>query len=125
MRNCFRKKVAEWVKPEATKQETLNVVNELIRSHKDILELYQEAREDRDIDAAIRALSEERRHLELVAKLTGQLQEQPGAHIDIMMNPEFVKLTGVIMETLEPEARVRLSERLMSEDNGNKDGNNN
>ena len=70
MRNCFPKKVAEWVKPEAAKEGTLNVINELVRSHKELLSLYQEAREDSNIDAAIRALGEARKHIELFAKLT-------------------------------------------------------
>ncbi len=115
MRNCFPKKVAEWVKPEATKEETLNVINELVSAHKDLLSLYQEAREERDIDAAIRALAEKRKHLELVAKLTGQLNE-PQTQIDILMNPELVRLEQMIIETVDPETRVKFSERLMKMD---------
>ena len=33
------KKVAEWVKPEASKEETLNVIDELTRSYGDLVEL--------------------------------------------------------------------------------------
>jgi len=112
MRNCFQKKVAQWVKPEAEKEETLNVINELVRSHKELLSLYQAARQDRDIDAAIRALAEERKHLELTAKLTGQLNEAP--QVNFLLNPEFVRLKQILIETLEPfpDARLKLSERL-------------
>jgi len=112
MRHCFPKKVATWVTPEATKEETLNVVNELVRSHKNLLELYEEARAIGNIDAAIRALGEERRHLELVAKLTGQLNESP--QINLLMNPEFMKLKQIIVKQLAPfpEARLALSDAL-------------
>jgi hypothetical protein len=118
MRNCFPKKVAEWVKPEATKQETLNVVNELLCSHKKLLELYEQAKAVGNIDAAIRALGEERRHIELFAKLTGQLNE-PQAQIDILVNPELVRMEQAIIKFVDPEKRVEFSEWLMDDSNHN------
>jgi hypothetical protein len=57
MRNCFPKKVAEWVKPEASKQETLNVVNELAASYKDLFELcesYRRVRSPDTVSVAVR-----------------------------------------------------------------------
>jgi len=124
MRNCFPKKVAEWVKPEATKAETLNVVNELLCSHRNLLELYERAKAVGNIDAAIRALSEERRQIELFAKLTGQLNESGsglnlnGAHaqIDILVNPELVRIEQAIVKFVAPEKRVEFSEWLMTKD---------
>jgi len=112
MRNCFPKKVTEWVKPEATKEETINVINELVRSHKDLLELYEEAKASGNIAAAIRALGEERRHLEFVSKLTGQSSEVP--HVSLIANPEFVKLQQIIVTELAPfpAAREALAEGL-------------
>lgn len=41
---CFPKKVAEWVKPQAAKEGTLNAVDELIRSYKDVVELCESYR---------------------------------------------------------------------------------
>jgi hypothetical protein len=76
MRSCFPKKVAEWVKPEATKEETLNVIDELACSYKDLLELYEPYRRVRSPDmvsVAVRLFGERRKHLEFIAKLTGQL----------------------------------------------------
>ena len=76
MSNCFPKKVAEWVKPEASKEETLNVVNELAASYKDLLELYEPyrwgVRRTDEVSVAARILGERRKHLEFIAKLSGQ-----------------------------------------------------
>jgi hypothetical protein len=75
MSNCFLKKVAEWVKPEATKEETLNVIDELVCSYKDLLELYEPYRRVRSPDmvsVAARVIGERQKHLEFIAKLTGQ-----------------------------------------------------
>lgn len=77
MSNCFPKKVAEWVKPEATKEETLNAIDELIRSYDDLLELcesYRGVRSPDLVSVAVRVFGERRKHLEFIAKLTGQLQ---------------------------------------------------
>lgn len=70
--NCFPKKVAEWAKPEASKEETLNVIDELMRSYNDLLEYCEFGCRLRTQDA-IRAVAEKRKHLEFIAKLTGQL----------------------------------------------------
>lgn len=72
--------------------------------------------------AAIQALQCEVSQLSLMGKLSGQFSD--GAQVNILMNPEFVKLKQMLIKTLEPypEARVRLSERLMemNEGDGNK-----
>jgi len=57
------------VRPEPAKEETFNVVNQLVRSHEDLLQLYKEARAKEDIHAAIKVLEAERRHLELVRRI--------------------------------------------------------
>jgi hypothetical protein len=73
MRNCFPKKVSEWVKPEATKEETLNVIDELAASYEELLDLYRGTRNQANLSAAARVMGERRKHLEFIAKLTGQL----------------------------------------------------
>lgn len=122
MGKCVPKKVAEWVKPEAAKEETLNVVNALLESRERILSIYDDARQTGDMRAAIQALQCEVSQLSLMGKLSGQFSD--GAQVNILMNPEFVKLKQMLIKTLEPypEARVRLSERLMemNEGDGNK-----
>jgi hypothetical protein len=73
MSNCFPKKVAEWVKPEASKEETLNVINELAASYKELLDLSRGARNQANMSAAARIMGERRKHLQFIAKLTGQM----------------------------------------------------
>lgn len=75
MNNCFPKKVAEWVKPEATKEETLNVINELVDSYNSLVglcEFYRYGPPDVG-SVAVRLFGERRKHLEFIAKLTNQL----------------------------------------------------
>ncbi len=105
MKNCFPLKVAEWVKPEAAKEETLNVVNQLVRSHENLLSLYQEARAREDIHAAVKVLEAERRHLELVAKLTGQLNEAP--QVSFLLNPQYLTLKQTLVKILGPYPDLR------------------
>ena len=61
---------------------------------------------------ALKALEVEIKQIELMAKLTGQLNEAP--EVNFMLNPEFVRLKQVIIETLlpYPEARLALSDAL-------------
>jgi len=96
--------MAEWVKPEPAKEETLNVVNQLVRSHEDLLQLYQAARAKEDIHAAIKVLEAERRHLELVAKLTGQLQE--ATQVPFFSIP-ILTLKQTLIRILEPHPELR------------------
>ena len=122
MRGCFLQKVAEWIKPEAGKEETLNVVNALLESRERVLSIYDEARQTGDMRAAIQALQCEVSQLSLMGKLTGQLSDAP--QVNFLLNPEFVKLKQILIKTLEPypEARLRLSEQLMeiaNDGNGN------
>jgi hypothetical protein len=113
MANCVPKKMAEWVKPGPAKEETLNVVSELVRSHENLLSLYQEARAKEDIHAAIKVLEAERRHLELVAKLTGQLNEAP--QISFLQNPQYLTLKQTLIKKLEPypDLRQEISQALI------------
>jgi len=122
MANCVPKKMAEWVKPEPAKEETLNVVNQLVRSHEDLLQLYQEARAKEDIHAAIKVLEAERRHLELVAKLTGQLQE--ATQVSFLLNPQYLTLKQTLIRILEPhpELRQEVSQALIEAEEGLNNG---
>ncbi len=123
MRNCIAKKVQRAARPEPAEVEGLNVINALMESRARILSIYDEARQTGDVRAAIQALQCEVSQLTLMGKLTGQFSDE--TQINILMNPEFVRLKQILIKTLEPypEARVRLSERLMemNEDDGNKD----
>jgi hypothetical protein len=113
MRRHFPLKVAEWVKPEATKEEVLNAINALIKSHDTTLEILEDSLAEGDRRTALMALQTEIKQLELNAKLTGQLNDTP--QVNFLLNPEFVRLKQIMIKSLEPfpEARVRLSEALI------------
>lgn len=113
MGNCVPKKIAEWMRPEPAKEETLNVVNALITSHAKTVEILEDSLAEGDRKTALMALQTEIRQLELTAKLTGQLNEAP--QMNILMHPEFMKLKQIMIKTLEPfpDARLKLSEALI------------
>lgn len=81
MRNCFPKKVAAWVKPEAAKRETINVVIALEDSHRTTLDILEDALAEGDRRGALMALQTEIKQLELTAKLTGQLYDGPQVNL--------------------------------------------
>ncbi len=112
MRNCVPKKIAEFVKPEPAKEEALNVVNALTASHAKTLEILNDSLAEGERKTALIALQTEIKQLELTAKLTGQLNES--SQVNILMQPEFMKLKQIIIKTLEPypDARLKLSEAL-------------
>jgi hypothetical protein len=120
MRNCVASRVRESMKPEPTTVEGLNVVNALTTSHAKTLDILTDSLNEGDRRTALLAIRTENKQLELMAKLTGQLNEAP--QLNILMNPEFMKLKSVILTTLAPypDARLKLSERLaeMLDDGG-------
>jgi hypothetical protein len=112
MRNCVASRVRESMKPEPITVEGLNVVNALTTSHEKTLEILADSLNEGDRRIALLAIQTENKQLELMAKLTGQLNEAP--QLNILMNPEFMRLKSVILTTLAPypDARLKLSERL-------------
>jgi hypothetical protein len=111
MSRCVAAKVAKTAN-SIESREALNVIDALTESHDRVLDIFNDALDDGDRRSALGALDTEVRQLILVAKVTGQLNEAP--QLNILMNPEFMKLKSVIIKTLEPypEARLKLSERL-------------
>ena len=65
-----------------------------------------------DLRTACAAIREVRGTMELLAKISGELNERP--QINILMSPEWVTVRTVILQTLEPypEARVQLVDAL-------------
>lgn len=112
MNNCVPARIRETMKPEPINVEGLNVVNALTTSHAKTLEILNDSLAEGDRKTALLALNTEIKQLELNAKLTGQLNESP--QVNILMQPEFVKLKQIIIKTLEPypDARLKLSEAL-------------
>jgi hypothetical protein len=106
MRNCVAKKVQRAVRLEPTMVEGLNVVNALTTSHRKTLEILSDALNEGDRRTALLAIRTENKQLELMAKLTGQLNEAP--QLNLLMSPSFVKLKQVLIKTLEPHPQLRL-----------------
>jgi len=65
-----------------------------------------------DLRTACTAIREVRGILELLAKVTGELNERP--QINILMSPEWITVRTVVLQVLEPypEAKVQLIEAL-------------
>ena len=120
MSRCVAKKVQRVARPEPAEVEGLNVVCALTTSHEKTLQILDDSLDEGDRRTALLALQTEIKQLELTAKLTGQLNE-PQTQIDILMNPELVRLEQMIIETVDPETRVKFSERLAKMDDGNHD----
>lgn len=62
-----------------------------------------------DYPMALRAIGEARRNLELLAKLTGELDERPV--VNVLVSPQWLTLRGQIVAALAPypEARYALA----------------
>jgi hypothetical protein len=117
MRVHVAARIKESMKPEPVEVDGLNVVNALLESRARILSVYDEARQTGDMRAAIQALQCEVSQLTLMGKLSGQFSD--GAQIDILMNPELYNFEHMLVETFDPEERVKISERWlrMNEEN--------
>lgn len=65
---------------------------------------------------ALRAISEARGNLELLAKLLGELQQE--GTVSVVMNPEWAQLRGIIVAAVAPypEARRALLEAIGASD---------
>lgn len=92
--------------------EGLNVVNQLLESHRDVRSIFNDAVQDGDRRSALKALEVELKQLELNAKITGQFSDAP--QVNLLMAPEFVRLKQIIVDKLLPfpDARLALSEAL-------------
>ena len=67
-----------------------------------------------DLRAAIGAIREARSLIELLAKLTGQIDHQP--EVNIVLSPQWLTIRVAILKALEPfpEARVAVGDRLLT-----------
>ena len=77
-----------------------------------VRELRDKARNDGDIELALKAIDRALRCIEIYAKIKGIIQEQP--QINIINNPEWVSLRTLIITTLDryPEARKAVVDAL-------------
>lgn len=90
------------------------LLDELRGLHARVLAILTTAESEGDLRAATGAIREARSTIELLAKLTGQLEERP--EINVVLSPEWVTIRVAILEALEPfpVARAAVGERLLS-----------
>lgn len=112
MRICVAKRITQLVKPEPTQVNDLNVINALTSSHQTTLEILHDSLNEGDRKTALMALQTEIKQLDLIAKVTGQLDETPS--VNILLSPEYLTLKQVVVTALldYPEARLEVSEAL-------------
>lgn len=79
-----------------------------------VLAILSRAEDAGDLRAATGAIREARSTIELLAKLTGELDEQP--QIDLVLAPQWTTIRSVILDALEPypTARAAVSRRLLT-----------
>jgi hypothetical protein len=112
MSRCVPKRVKEIAKPEPV-ETVMNVINALAEQYAIVKENLERATESGKISDIALMLKEGRKHIELHARLTGQLTG-PSNQINLMMNPDFVQLKQTIFNTLDPIERSKLSAKLLA-----------
>jgi transposase-like protein len=81
-----------------------------VRAHR----ILDRAEQTGDLRTALGAIREARGNLELLAKLLGELNDQPT--VNVMVSPEWVSIRTVIIAALGPypEARAAVADRLLA-----------
>lgn len=87
-------------KTEEAKSRTSDLFGELDKLSVDARRILASAEHDNDYHAAIKALSELRRQLEIIAKLRGELIEH--TTINLIASPQFVQVQSVLITALSP-----------------------
>ena len=90
------------------------LLDEVRGLHTRVLGILAKAEEAGDLRAATGAIREARSTIELLAKLTGQIDERP--EVSIVLSPEWLTIRVAILDALEPfpEARFAVGERLLT-----------
>ncbi len=101
---------------EVTKADSL--LDQVIELRDKALSILDKAEQAGDLRTALQGVREAKGCLELLARLQGELQEQ--ATVNVLINPQWLSLRTVILQTLEPypEARLRLAEALREVESG-------
>lgn len=81
-----------------------------VRAHR----ILEKAEATGDLRAALGAIREARGNLELLAKLLGELNDQPT--VNVMVSPEWVSIRTVVLGALGPfpDARAAVADRLLA-----------
>jgi hypothetical protein len=81
------------------------------------LDILDKAEEAGELRTALGAIREARGNLELLAKLLGELSDQP--QVNVLVSPEWLELRAVIVTALEPHPEARESVLRALESGGN------
>jgi len=65
-----------------------------------------------DLRGACAAIREIRSILELMAKVTGELQGRDNITVNIIENPQFIEFKQIVLEVMCPECREQLRDKL-------------
>jgi hypothetical protein len=83
--------------------------DDLLRQVRDLqrraVAILERAEEEGDHRVALGAIREARGCLELLGRLAGELQDRQT--VNILINPEWVEIRGVILQALEPHVKAR------------------
>jgi hypothetical protein len=76
--------------------------------------MYAAAKKVGNMQLALKAVHEQRGNLELVARLTGELDDRPEVVVNIQSSPVWIAIRSVVFSVLEPhpELRAEISRRL-------------
>ncbi len=110
-KNHLRAPIKELMTQEDGKT-ALNVTNLLSDQYQIVQTHLQRAIRGGKIHEIAMMLKEGRKHIELSARLSGQING-PANQFNLLVNPEFVQLKQLILDNLDPVDRVKLSERLL------------
>jgi len=94
---------------ESEAESLLDRVEDLYDRARRILEA---AEEDGRPAVGLSAIRELRGIVELLGKVTGELDDRPSTTINLLVSPEWLAVRKAILEVLGPEARALVAERL-------------
>ena len=103
-----RAHISEEIAQSAQAQAILTT-DELFKSIQDeasiVRELRDEARDEGNIELALKAVDRALKCIEIYAKVRGLIQEGP--QVNILINPEWIELRTLIIKALEPYPQAR------------------
>jgi hypothetical protein len=112
MNNCVKKRVTALTKPEPM-AIVMNAVNAVNSQYEIVKDQLQNAIAGGKISEIATMLREGRKHIELHAKLTGQISG-PTNQVNLLVQPEFIQLRETIVSNLDPIERTKLSKKLLA-----------
>lgn len=83
------------------------LLDEVRSLHERTLSLLSGAEEAGELATALRAIREARANLELLAKLAGELNDNPA--LNVVVSPQWIQIRATILHALDPHPEARLA----------------